>query len=89
MSLLSGTKNEKIFKDLKTCLYIASISVSIMRKLVRWRKKRGWSQRLLGEKSGISHITIARLELNQFDPRLSTLRALAKALKVKIADLVD
>ena len=89
MSLLSGTKNEKIFKDLNAWMYIAIINVSIMKKLVKWRKKRGWSQRLLGEKAGISHITIARLELNQFDPRLSTLRALAKALKVKIAELID
>ena len=89
MSLLSAIKSEKIFKGLKAWMHIAIINVSIMRKLVKWRKKRGWSQRLLGEKSGISHVTIARLELNQFDPRLSTLRALAKTLKVKIADLVD
>ncbi len=89
MSLLSGTKNEKIFKDLMPWQYIAIINVSIMKKLVKYRKKKGWSQRMLGEKSGISHITIARLEQNHFDPRLSTLKALAKALKINISELVD
>ena len=60
-----------------------------MIKLVQVRKKKKLSQRALAKLSGISHITIARLELGQFDPRLSTLRALAKALHVKVADLID
>jgi len=60
-----------------------------MKKIVAIRKKKKLSQRGLAELSGINHITIARIETGVFDPRLSTLRALAKALKVKISDLVD
>lgn len=60
-----------------------------MKKLVALRKKKGLSQRALGKLSGVSHITIARIETGQFDPRLSTLRCLAKTLKVKISALVD
>jgi transcriptional regulator with XRE-family HTH domain len=60
-----------------------------MRRLVEWRHKRGLSQRELARVSGVGHITIARIETGVFDPRLSTLRRLAKALKVKLTDLVD
>ena len=60
-----------------------------MKKMVAIRKKKKLSQRALAELSGINQVTIARIETGVFDPRLSTLRALAKALKVKIVDLVD
>ena len=60
-----------------------------MKRLITLRKKKGLSQKALGELSKVNHITIARLETGRFDPRLSTLRAFAKALKVKISDLVD
>ena len=63
--------------------------LALMTKLAQVRKKQKLSQRALGKLSGISHITIARLEMKNFDPRLSTLRALAKALHVKVADLID
>ena len=61
----------------------------MMKRLVMLRKKQGLSQRGLAEKRGDGHITIARLETGKFDPRLSTLRLLAKALKVKVRDLID
>jgi len=60
-----------------------------MKRLVKLRKKKGLSQRALSKLSKVGHITIARIETGVFDPRLSTLRALAKALKVKISELVD
>jgi transcriptional regulator with XRE-family HTH domain len=60
-----------------------------MNELANIRKKKGFSQRSLAKLSGVGHITIARIETGIFDPRLSTLDKLAKALKVKIADLVD
>jgi transcriptional regulator with XRE-family HTH domain len=60
-----------------------------MKKVIVIRKKKKLSQRALAELSGINHITIARIETGVFDPRLSTLRALAKTLKVKISELVD
>jgi transcriptional regulator with XRE-family HTH domain len=60
-----------------------------MKKMVAIRQKKKLSQRALAELSGINQVTIARIETGVFDPRLSTLRALAKALKVKIAELID
>lgn len=60
-----------------------------MRKLIEWRKRRGFSQRSLAKASGVSFVTIARLETGKFDPRLSSLRLLAQALKVKARDLLD
>ena len=60
-----------------------------MHRLAVWRKKRGLSQRALAKVAQVSYVTIARLETDRFDPRLSTLRQLAKALKVRVRDLVD
>ena len=60
-----------------------------MSKLAVWRKRRGFSQRALAKLSKVSYVTIARLETGRFDPRLSTLRQLAKVLKVKARDLLD
>ena len=60
-----------------------------MTKLAEIRHKRGMGQRDLGLKSGVNFITIARLESEMNDPRLSTLRALAKALNVKVTELID
>lgn len=87
--LLSDTRNWKISEGLTSEAMNAIINDSYMKKLVTVRKKKGLSQRALAKVSGVGHITIARLEVGQFDPRLSTLRALAKALKVKVADLID
>ena len=58
-------------------------------KLVALRQKQGLSQRALAKLSRVTNVTIARIESGVYDPRLSTLRRLAKALKVKVADLVD
>ena len=60
-----------------------------MKKLVQLRQQQGLSQRNLAKRSKVGHITIARLETGVFDPRLSTLRRLAKALGVKISELID
>ena len=66
----------------------ASVTGS-MNRLAAWRKKRGLSQRALAKAAKVSFVTIARLETEKFDPRLSTLRQLAKALKVKVRDLIN
>lgn len=67
----------------------ANLIVSMLRKLPMLRKQRKLSQRALAELSGISYVHIARMETGDYDPRLSTLQALAKALKVKIGELVE
>ena len=66
----------------------ANILVSMLKKRPRVRKKHKLFQRALAELTGLSYVHIARMETGDYDPRLSTLQALAKALKVKIGDLV-
>ena len=53
------------------------------------RDKRNLSQRQLAALSGVSREYIARIELGQHDPTLSTLEKLAKALRVKVSALID
>ena len=52
-------------------------------RLREWRAQRKLSQRALAEASGVSREYIARIELGQHDPTVSTLVKLAKALGVK------
>lgn len=54
-----------------------------------WRAARGLSQRALATAAGIGYVLVAKLELGQTDPRLSTLRKLAEALKLTVGELVD
>lgn len=57
-------------------------------RLKRLRAQRKMSQAGLAEKSGVSREYIARLELGQQDPTLGTMEKLAKALRVKVGELV-
>ena len=59
------------------------------KRLRALRDKRDLSQRELAALSGVSREYIARIELGQHDPTLSTLEKLAKALRVKVSALVD
>ncbi len=59
------------------------------KRLREWRDKREMSQRDLAEKSSVSREYIARIELGQHDPTLSTLEKLAKALDVKVSQLIE
>ena len=53
-----------------------------------WREKRGKSLRALAKDSGVGLATLVRLEAGTFDPRLSTVRKLAKALNVSVCVLL-
>ncbi len=64
-------------------------SRQIAETLRAWREARGLSQRALAERAAMPYPMIARLELGQTDPRLSTLRRLAEALNVTVGELVD
>ena len=59
------------------------------KRLKALRAARGWSQAALAERSGVSKVHIARIETEQREPTLGVLEKLAKALKVKVGDLVD
>ena len=43
----------------------------------------------MAEKAGVGAVLVARLELGQTDPRLTTLRRLAEALNLTVGELVD
>jgi transcriptional regulator with XRE-family HTH domain len=52
------------------------------------REGKGVSLRALNKVSGVAVATLARIEAGGYDPRLSTLRRLAKALRVTVAELI-
>jgi transcriptional regulator with XRE-family HTH domain len=58
-------------------------------RLRRIREDRGLTQEQLAKRAGISRVYLAMLETQRQDPRLSVLVKLARALKVKVGDLVD
>jgi transcriptional regulator with XRE-family HTH domain len=58
-------------------------------RLKKLRADRGMTQEALAEKAGISRVYIARLETGRQDPTLATLKKLAKALKVKVGELLE
>jgi transcriptional regulator with XRE-family HTH domain len=57
-------------------------------KLKDLRIERALTQQELADASGIGKNTVNRIERNETEPHLSTLRKLASALDVKPADLV-
>ena len=62
------------------------IQQAIGEAIKHWREVRGLSQRALAERSGLSYVHIARLELGQGNPTVSTLEALAGALRIDVVD---
>jgi HTH-type transcriptional regulator, competence development regulator len=56
--------------------------------LAKHRRKRGLTQRQLGELAGVAHTTVQRLESLSRGAYPKTLRKLALALGVEPADLV-
>ncbi len=58
-------------------------------RLKTLRAKRGWTQKQLATRAGISHGYLARLELGMQDPTLTILEKLARALRLTVGKLVD
>ncbi len=58
-------------------------------RVKRWRTKRQLTQQALADKVGIHRVYLAQLEAGTKTPSLRTLQRLAKALRVKVADLLD
>lgn len=56
--------------------------------LVRLRQERGWTQVQLAEVSGVSQPHLSQLEQGNWEPRLGTITALAKAFGVNPSDLL-
>ncbi len=62
--------------------------VYVGERLKDLRIRRALTQQELAEKAGLSTNALNRLELDKAEPRMSTLRKLAKALSVEPAELL-
>ncbi len=60
----------------------------VAKALRYWRERRGLSLRVLASLAGVTHVHIVNMEAGRGDPRLSTLEGLAKALDVRVEDLL-
>jgi transcriptional regulator with XRE-family HTH domain len=61
----------------------------MMKQLARLRQLKGFSQRALAKESGVAPATIYELENGRRKPNPSTLRKLASALGVEVAELLE
>ena len=63
--------------------------VHIGDRLKRQRTRRALTQAELAERAGVTTATVARIERDEIEPRMTTLRKLAQALEVDPAKLVE
>jgi XRE family transcriptional regulator, fatty acid utilization regulator len=54
--------------------------------LRHWRERRGYSVRELGERAGVSFVTIVRIENGHLSPTVTMLEKLARALGIGVRD---
>ncbi len=69
--------------------WVADAFYSGRTTLASLRLRKGWSQAELARQAETSQPYIARLERGQVDPQVSTIRKLARALGVPVAELVE
>ena len=62
---------------------------SIARNLKYHRKKKGYTQSELSEKTNVTKRTIQRIENNEVSPHLKTVKLLATALDIEVDDLLE
>ncbi len=63
--------------------------VHIGRRLKRQRTLKALTQAQLADRAGVTTATVARIERDEIEPRMPTLRKLADALEVEPAELVE
>lgn len=63
--------------------------VHIGERLRKQRTRRALTQVELAERSGVTTATVARIERDEIEPRMTTLRKLAHGLEVDPAELVE
>jgi transcriptional regulator with XRE-family HTH domain len=64
-------------------------AVKIGKSVRNLRIKRFWSQAELSKAAGVSPAHLGRIERNEHDPHLSTIRKIAQALDVDPSELID
>lgn len=62
---------------------------SVRSNVTRLREERGWTKTKLADESGVTFQTISYIEHGHVDPRLETAQKLARALGVKMSELLD
>ena len=66
-----------------------SIKKEYLENVKSLRAKKGWTQEKLAREAGISYHTLIKIERGDIrDPRLETVKKLAKALNVSIDQMV-
>ena len=63
--------------------------VHIGKRLKRQRTLKALTQAQLAERAGVTTATVARIERDEIEPRMTTLRKLADALGIEPAELVE
>lgn len=63
--------------------------MSIGHQVVAWRRHHGLTQAALALKTGLTRLTISKLERGEVDPTLSSVRRLAAAFGISVGQLVD
>lgn len=63
--------------------------MTVGENIKRIRKEKGLTQKALGELSGINEVQIRRYEIGGANPKLETIRKIAKALNVDIWELIE
>jgi CubicO group peptidase (beta-lactamase class C family)/uncharacterized Tic20 family protein len=61
---------------------------TIGKKLAYQRKLKGYTQDILSEKSNVAIRTVQRIEKDQVNPQLQTIKLLADALQIEVGDLL-
>ena len=65
-----------------------SATARVATRVAEIRARRGMTQEALAAKARINRVTLARLERAQHPPNLDTLERIARALRVRLVDLV-
>jgi len=58
------------------------------KNVVKMRVEKGWKQKDLQEKAGLSQRYLSALEHDRADPSISVMRRIAKAFGIPVADLL-
>ena len=66
----------------------AQISAEIVRLLTEERKRLGLSQNALAAKAGVNQSLVSAIEKEPWNPTVSTLLRIAKALKIDLGEII-
>jgi transcriptional regulator with XRE-family HTH domain len=67
----------------------ADVQAAVGKKIRQLRLKKGWSQDVFADISGIHRAQVGAIERGEMNMTLRTLKTVADSLKVKIRDLTE